>query len=568
MMIEYNISYKKPWRHFIDFELKFETNGCEKIILKLASWRPGRYELANYAQYIQKWSAFSINGKRLKFKKIDKDSWLIECNGLEKVKVKYNFYANLLNAGSSFLDENQLYINPVNCIFYLENRIDEKYKLTLDIPSNYKIATSLSKKGNTLYSENFDSLAESPIICSKNLQHNSYEVDNILFHLWFEGSCKPNWKKLISDFKRFTQSQINHFGDFPVDEYHFLFQITPYRSYHGVEHTKNTVLLLGPSDDLMTERYDDLLGVCSHELYHTWNIKSIRPIEMLPYDYSKENYFRTGYVAEGVTTYMGDLFLINSKVFSWDDFIKTQNQNLYRHLMNYGRFNLSVADSGFDSWLDGYKMGTPDRKVSIYPDGALCMLMIDLNIIKNSDTKHSLHCVMKDLYTKYAKKEIGYSEDDFKSLCTKYGGNEVSKIFQNHIYGTSDYIPSLKKSIEIVGLKLVEKKNPDLLCRYFGIVSQISNNKLIIKKVEPNSTADQNGIGPEDIIIEINNNKNVKDYKEILTKSDNLVSMKIEKKLALKYVELEKGNYFKLLEFKKEYNISDNQSKCQKKWLS
>ena len=76
------------------------------------------------------------------------------------------------------------------------------------------------------------------------------------------------------------------------------------------------------------------------------------------------------------------------------------------------------------------------------------------------------------------------SEDDFKSLCTKYGGNEVSKIFQNHIYGTSDYIPSLKKSIEIVGLKLVGKKNPDLLCRYFGIVSQISNNKLIIKKVE------------------------------------------------------------------------------------
>ena len=106
-----------------------------------------------------------------------------------------------------------------------------------------------------------------------------------------------------------------------------------------------------------------------------------------------------------------------------------------------------------------------------------------------------------------------------------------------------------------------------MLCRYFGIVSQISNNKLIIKKVEPNSTADQNGIGPEDIIIEINNNKNVKDYKEILAKSDNLVSMKIEKKLALKNVELEKGNYFKLLEFKKEYNISDNQSKCQKNGL-
>ena len=187
----------------------------------------------------------------------------------------------------------------------------------------------------------------------------------------------------------------------------FIFQITPYKSYHGVEHTKNTVLLLGPAEDIMDERYEDLLGVCSHELYHTWNIKAIRPKEMLPYNYTKENYFRTGFVAEGVTTYMGDLMLYNSSVFNWDEFIKTQNQNLERHLMNYGRFNLSVADSGFDNWLDGYKIGAPDRKVSIYPDGALCMLMIDLEIIHNTNGKSSLHTVMKDLYNNFRIKRKG-----------------------------------------------------------------------------------------------------------------------------------------------------------------
>ena len=501
-MIEYNISYKKPWRHFIDFELKFETNGCEKIILKLASWRPGRYELANYAQYIQKWSAFSINGKKLKFKKIDKDSWLIECNGLEKVKVKYNFYANLLNAGSSFLDENQLYINPVNCIFYLDNRIDEKYKLTLDIPSNYKIATSLSKKGNTLYSENFDSLAESPIICSKNLQHNSYEVDNILFHLWFEGSCKPNWKKLISDFKRFTQSQINHFGDFPVDEYHFLFQITPYKSYHGVEHTNSTVILMGNVEDVFEKHYDNILGICSHELYHTWNIKAIRPKEMLPYDYSKENYSRLGYVAEGVTTYMGDLMLKRSGVFNWQQFLKTQDENLKRHYENDGRHNMSVADSGFDSWLDGYSLGIPNRKTSIYADGALNMLMIDLFIIEHSDGKYSLNDVMKRLYDEYLIS--GYTEDDFQQLCVEYGGLKVSEVFTNHIYGIKDYTNSLKSALEVVGFELVKVNNPNLSADKFGFISIVDKGKHVIKKVQNNSPADANGISVDDEVISIN----------------------------------------------------------------
>ena len=311
-----------------------------------------------------------------------------------------------MDAGSCYLDEFQLYLNPVQCCFYIPGRIDEKYNLIIEKPDNYKIASSLEINNNKLISNGYEELAESPIICSSNLQKNTYEINNIKFHIWFQGECKVNWHKIIKDFSLFTQKQINHFEGFPVNEYHFLFQITPYKSYHGVEHTKNTVILLGPSDQIMNERYEDLLGVCSHELYHTWNIKSIRPKELLPYDYTKENYFRTGYVAEGVTTYMGDLTLYTSGVFSWEEFIKTQNQNLDRHLMNYGRFNLSVADSGFDSWLDGYKLGAPDRKVSIYPDAALCMLMVDLEIIINSNGKFSLHSVMKDLYHNFGLKNI------------------------------------------------------------------------------------------------------------------------------------------------------------------
>jgi predicted metalloprotease with PDZ domain len=393
-------------------------------------------------------------------------------------------------------------------------------------------------------------------------------VGDITFHLWFQGECSPDWGKLNKDFTAFTQSQIKHFGGFPVDEYHYFFQITPYRSYHGVEHTKNTVLLLGPGNEIMNKRYEDLLGVCSHELYHTWNIKSIRPEEMHPYDYTKENYFRTGFVAEGVTTYMGDLMLYNSGVFNWEEFVKTQNQNLERHLTNYGRYNLSVADSGFDNWLDGYKLGSPDRKTSIYPDAALCMLMVDLEIIRNSEGGNSLHSVMKDLYENFALKDKGYSEDDFRNICVKFGGLRVAEIFENHIYGTEDYIPTLKTAFEVVGIELKEKGNPNLAAQYFGFMSVKENEKVIIKKVEPNSITDKNGMVPEDEITKVNGKEIEGTLADILKECKKEVAFTIKKKFSEKTISLACGNHYQLLEIVKSKSVTEEQLILRKVWSS
>ena len=567
-MIKYNISYKNPHKHLIDFELTTSTKNKEKLQFQLSAWRPGRYELADFAQNIINWQAYNEKDEKLSFNKKTKDLWEVECKNCNEIKIIYNFYANQLDAGACYLDEHQLYINPVHCMFYITDRINDEYHLKMNLPKNYTIASSMLQVGNVLKVKGYDLLAESPIICSDSLQHDSYSVSGITFNLWFQGKCQPNWKKLKKDFTAFTKSQINHFGGFPVDEYHYFFQITPFRSYHGVEHTKNTVLLLGPGNEIMDKRYEDLLGVCSHELYHTWNIKAIRPIEMYPYDYTKENYFRTGFVAEGVTTYMGDLMLYNSGVFNWNEFVKTQNQNLERHLMNYGRFNLSVADSGFDNWLDGYKLGAPNRKTSIYPDAALCMLMVDIEIIKNSNGKSSLHSVMKELYKEFALKSRGYSENDFQNICVKYGGEKVKEIFKNHIYGTNNYVPSLETALDLVGLQLKEKKNANLSAQYFGFVAIKENERLIIKKVEPDSEADQNEIAVEDEITEINGIKIKNNFSDTLKECKNKVTFKIKKKFSEKDITLTIGNYYKLLEIIKIEDSSKEQLKFRKIWTS
>ena len=263
---------------------------------------------------------------------------------------------------------------------------------------------------------------------------------------------------------------------------------------------------------------------------------------------------------------MGDLMLYNSGVFNWKEFIKTQNQNLERHLTNYGRFNLSVADSGFDNWLDGYKLGSPDRKTSIYPDAALCMLMIDLEIIRNTEGKESLHSVMKELYEDFALKRIGYSEDDFRNICVKFGGLRVAQIFENHIYGTEDYIQTLKTALEVVGLELKEKKNPNVFSQYFGFVSVKENGKVIIKKIEPNSVTDKKGIAPEDEITKVNGVKIEGNLSDILKDCKEEVTFTIKKKFSEKSIPLAIGNYYQLLEFIKSENATNEQLTLRKVW--
>ncbi len=551
-MAHYLFSYTHPHRHFVDIDMTIEVRGEEQLYFQLPAWRPGRYELGNFSRNVQKWTAYNEKGEQLPHQKITKDKWQVDTLGAKIITIAYNYYANKLDAGSSYLDEKQLYVNPVNCCMYVVGRIEEECNVELDVPADYEIACGLEKTGkHSMRAFCFDELAESPFIASNSLQYDVYEVEGIPFNLWFQGPCTPPFEKLKKDFVAFTQEQIDCFGGFPCKDFHFLFQITPYKSYHGVEHTNSTVILLGSENDVFEERYDDLLGISSHELYHTWNIKSIRPAEMLPYNYTQENYSRLGFVTEGVTTYMGDLMLYRSRVFNWQQFSKTQNENLKRHLENEGRHNLSVSDSSFDTWLDGYELGIPNRKTSIYTEGALCMFMIDALIISHSEGKHTLHDVMKVLYTDYALKGKGYTEDDFQSLCVKYGGLEVSQVFTQHIYGTEDYLPSLKAILPKIALELNDLENPSLTASLFGFLSAKINGKCIIKKIMNDSVADKAGMAVEDEILSVDDNAIEMTLNDYLSRDVNEVTFHLKSRFENKYITLQAGVHYPLQQLHK-----------------
>jgi len=567
-MLHYKFSYTHPHRHFIDIEMHIPEHNSSELILQLPAWRPGRYELGNFAKNIQCFKVCDKEGKPLKFKKITKDAWKVSTPNVSEVIVNYNYYANELNAGSTYVDEQQLYVNPVNCCLFVPNRMDEVCVVDLEIPNNYQIACSLDQNKHQLKAKNFDELAESPWVASASLQHNSYEVEGVEFHIWFQGECKPDWDRILKDFEAFTIEQLKDFTAFPVVEYHFINLILPYKVYHGVEHTASTVISLGPGAELMGDKmYASLLGVSSHELYHTWNVKQIRPKALLPYDYTKENYSRMGYLYEGVTTYMGDLYLKRSKVFSDEQFYKTQNENLQKHFHNGGRQNMSVADSSFDTWLDGYVMGVPNRKVSIYTEGALCALMLDIHFLQKSTGQVSLRDQMTKLYKEYACKGKGVSEEDYIHELIAFGGEKALYIVENHLYGTLDFRNSLDDALGLVGLHIEEQENTNVLASSLGLKGLIQKDGFLIKQVQVDSVADKAKIAEGDIILAIDN---VGITKECLAsiKSKDSVVLKLKRRFETIDVEVSlktKSHYpnYKIVEME---SVSNNQKMLFAKW--
>jgi len=540
--MKYTFSAKNPANHFISINLECTVSNLDELTIQLPAWRPGRYELANFAKNVKDFVVFDQEGNRLCAPKLSKDSWEVECKSATSIRIQYDYYGSELNAGATWLDENQLYVNPVNCCVYVLGKENEPCEIQLAIPDDYKVASSMDPLGNNLFKvSDYQELADTPFIASNSLQHSSYKSKGITFHVWFQGECKPNWNKLITDFQKFTDYQIEIFNGFLVKEYHFLNQITSYRSYHGVEHQKSTVIQLGPSHKLFGTSYVDFLGVSSHELYHTWNIKAIRPKEMLPYDFTKENYSHMGYVAEGVTSYMGDRVLYECGVFEESQYFKEFETYLTRHFHNDGRKHMSVANSSWDTWIDGYVQGIPGRKTSIYTEGALVAYICDMRIRKATKNSASLHNVMQQMYS-LTKPKQGYTENDYRNLLEQISGESFLDIFTNLVYGTGDYTPFIIEALSYEGWKF-EAKPSTKEYENFGLKGTWKNGSFEVSHVLEDSTAEKSGIVVSDCIHSINGIRINNDFSEwLIYFQEDSISLSFEREKKLKKIDLLPNN--------------------------
>lgn len=444
-------------RQALEFKAQFpETTGEWEV--QLPCWRPGRYEIANFAQYILKMEG---EGKRLE--KTSLHSWRVPAGVTE---ITWVFQADILNAGSTFVREDILYANPVNCMLYAVGREDLSYEVKLaDVPDSWTLATGLKHENNILYADDMQHMMDNPWVAAKELWHAEYKVQDeekeVDFHVWSYGCEPPRKEKFVEDHKAFTLSQISYFKTFPTSSYHFLYLLPKdIQVRHGVEHEWSTVIALGPEEVVNSDYgYEELVSIGSHELYHCWNIKRIRPADWMPYDFTKACPSKLGYIAEGVTTYMGDLFLFEAGCLDLNGWCRRMETLINRHINNPGRLNYSVAESSYDTWLDGYKPGVPGRKGSIYVEGAVLAFLCDCRIMKLTEMKSSLSSAMTILWERFGKDRIGLDEASYWDVLAEVAGERLDDLKDKYAHGTEDSWGDLVEGMKLNGLALSKSQN-------------------------------------------------------------------------------------------------------------
>ena len=437
-MFEYFLSFL-PKQALICVKIQIKSSHSPTISLQIPAWRPGRYQLQNFARNIRNFSAFDAKGQNLPYQKIDRNTWVISNDLLsDTITVSYEYLATELNAGSSHISESLLYFNPINFTLYQSEFLDSTFVVhVICNDPDLQIASGLSflktMNGFVASPASLRQWFDSPVMISNKFIHLQFKSKGVPFHFWVAGGLGFDEKKLVRDLKKIANTQIDLFGTFPESDYHFMLIVPDEAYYHGVEHANSTMLVLGQHKILQESYYYDLLGLASHELFHAWNIAKIRPAELLPYDYSKEAYFGTCFVAEGFTTYYGDKIMQIAGVITDKMYFFELETILRRHFENADSVSQSLVESSIDLWVDGYERAIPHKRVSVYDKGAIVAFMLDATIKEASQNSRSLDDVMRKLWATYGDMQKGYTYAEIQMICEEVAGLSLDGFFKHAV---------------------------------------------------------------------------------------------------------------------------------------
>jgi predicted metalloprotease with PDZ domain len=266
MKAYYHIKSTVRASQFIQIELSIYLESPQKLVLQLPSWRPGRYQIADYAKNIRSFSVTDAQDSPIPFEKSQKNRWEISIQNPTTILVRYDYYAAKMDAGSCWVDETQIYLNFINCCLEVLDFPQLTYELNVEIPEEFQSMSTLpSDSEGQLIANSFQQLADSTFLAASQLTQWKYEVGSVEFHCWFKGEIHFDQAKFLKAFLKFSQRQIEDFGEFPEQEYHFIFLLLPFPHYHGVEHKRGTVITFGPADSLAEpSQMEELLGVSSN----------------------------------------------------------------------------------------------------------------------------------------------------------------------------------------------------------------------------------------------------------------------------------------------------------------
>ena len=419
----------------------------------LPIWIPGSYMVREFARNIVTMSASCV-GAAVELVKVDKSTWrAAPCVG--PLLLRYEVYAWDLSVRTAHLDMTHGFFNGSSVFVMVDGK--EHHALTVDIlppavgADGWRVATSMRLAGAEGYgfgryaADNYDELIDHPVEMGTFVLA-SFEVAGVPHDVVVTGRHKADLVRLCADLKVICETEVAFFGGLPgIDRYLFLVMVVG-DGYGGLEHRASCSLLCSRHDLPLlgkveqSDAYRGFLGLCSHEYFHTWNVKQIKPAVFMPYDLSKEAYTRQLWAFEGITSYYDDLLLLRSGLVDADGYLQLLAQGMTRVWMGAGRFKQSVAESSFDAWTKFYRQdeNSVNAIVSYYAKGSVIALALDLTIRKVTENKRSLDDVMLRLWREYGQAGVGLMEGEIERIAAEVAGVPLDDFFNRYLYGTDD----------------------------------------------------------------------------------------------------------------------------------
>lgn len=506
--IHHKLSMPNPASHYFHLEVELNDFSENEIVMSLPVWTPGSYLVREYSKNIDLVKAKDGNGNPLPIYKTRKNKWKIDKKDAKKVIVNYEYYAFDLTVRTSFLDLTHGYVNGTNVFMYPEGYKDLGGKLTV-IPHNSfsKVATALPKMTDGVQTdsdfnftfENYDQLGDCPIEIGNHLEF-SFEAAGITHRVAMYGNGNFDVERLKTDMAKIVESSTNIYGENPNDNYLFIIHNTE-NGGGGLEHMNSTTLNV-KRGTYQGSDYLKFLSLVAHEYFHLWHVKRFRPFELGPFDYDNENYTDLLWVMEGFTSYYDELILRRAGFYSEKDYINKVKGTLNYVERSAGNKVQPVAHASFDAWIKAYRPdeNSANTTISYYSKGHLIAVTFDAMIIKKYKGKKCMDDFLRKVYKKYyIDKSRGIKSDEFQAELEEFLDTDLSKFFEDHIYGTKTV--NYSKYLGEIGL---EVKKSDFERIALGAYTSDENGRLIVKRVEPNSAAEASGLSVNDEIISFN----------------------------------------------------------------
>ncbi|MET3498997.1 putative metalloprotease with PDZ domain [Mucilaginibacter rubeus] len=504
--MQYSVSMEKAADHMYHVELTNKTH-LKTLDFKMCVWTPGYYQLINFAGAVQNFTVADAKGNSLKFDKPTKDTWKVINPSAGDVKISYDVKAVVPFVGNVYLDETRGYITPGGLFMYLDQELRHPVTIQMKPYSKWNdlVATGLDTlKGqyHVYKAADFDVLYDSPFLMGELEVLPPFSVQNKPHN--FIGYKLPAFdrQEFMDDLKKIAVTGSNIIGEIPYTHYTFL---SIGAGGGGIEHLNSTSLSFSGGEGFNTpEARKKLYNFIAHEYFHHYNVKRIRPVELGPFDYSKENHTNMLWVSEGFTVYYEYMITRHAGLMNNEDMFGDFQNNLRNYENEPGHLYQSATQASYNTWDDGPNGRQGDdfnKTISYYDKGPILGLMLDFSIRHATQNKKTLDDVMRLLYYKYYKKlNRGFTEQEFRNECEKMAGVPLTEVFE---YASTVKPPDYPKYFALGGLA-VDTATTTVSNAWAGLNMRQVRDSMRVTTVAYQSPAWNAGIRGRSVILKVN----------------------------------------------------------------